>query len=90
MFFFSLVTSSVVPESIRWHLLHGNFTEAEAVVKRTVTFNNLPFPRAVFDQIKNESTKQACSSTEQRKATIIDIFRSPALRKISLMLSVMW
>ena len=81
---------SIVPESLRWHLLYNNFTQAEAIVEQTATFNKLPFPRKLFDEIKVNSVKQTTLPTKRRKAGIFDVFASPELRKITFTLSTIW
>ena len=81
---------SIVPESLRWHLVYNNFTQAEKIIKRTVTFNNLSFPHKLFDKIKCDSMKKDTLSTQNRKANLLDVFRSSELRKNTLILSAMW
>ena len=88
LFFFSL--TSIIPESIRWHLLHGHFKKAEATVRKIVKVNKLQYPEELFEQIKQQSTKEiSCPNTKQ-KVNMLDLYRSSSLRKLTIILTIVW
>ena len=67
--------------------MQKNFHEANAIIQRTVTFNKLDFPKELFDRIMKDDEKD---EKREHKGNIIDIFRSPKLRKISFVLFLGW
>ena len=67
--------------------MHKNFREANAIIQRTVTFNKLDFPKELFDRIRNDDQKH---EQQEHKGNIIDVFKSPKLRKISCILMLSW
>ena len=78
-----------LPESFRWLAARKRFNKAEAVVTRIVKFNDLEFPRDIFDDMaeKNKSEEKTATS---KKYTIIDLFRFRVLRKRSVILAWIW
>ena len=85
-----LIFFSFVPESLRWHVVDMNFHQAESIIKRTVSFNKSPFPRKLFDEVKRNSIKESHLPTRRKKANILDVFKSPKLRRITFILSIVW
>jgi hypothetical protein len=78
-----------VPESLRWNIVQKNFSEAEAIIKRTIAFNKLTFPEKLFNEIKNDAFKEKYMQ-EEHKGNVLDVFKSPKLRKITFILFLAW
>ncbi|XP_028407608.1 organic cation transporter protein-like isoform X1 [Dendronephthya gigantea] len=76
------------PESFRWLITQKKFDKAEQVVTRIVKFNNLEFPREIFDDVVEKSKTEKI--TVVKKYTIIDTFRYRVLRKRSIILAWIW
>lgn len=79
----------VVPESLRWLLLRGRFNEAELVGKRFSFVNKLEFPKELFERIKEEMSADD-PTRMTRQYGFMDIFSEPNIRKISLIMFLIW
>ncbi|XP_028417308.1 uncharacterized protein LOC114541706 [Dendronephthya gigantea] len=81
----------VLPESFRWLLTKNRFEDAERIIEKITSFNDLPFPREEFDKVADNSNKFGVKkSVDEKNYSIIDIFRSSVLRKRSLILAFVW
>ena len=81
-----------MPESLRWLLLKKKFKKAEAVTKRMVDFNNLPFPYEEFNEIKESSAKKPehCKEKSAHKAGFTDLMKNRVLRNRTFILATTW
>jgi hypothetical protein len=79
---------SFVPESLRWLIVCKQFDKVEKIVHRIVSFNNLPYPEQVMQGIKNNSSQY--QTTPGQKATVLDLFKSPLLRRRTFTLIIIW
>ena len=81
-----------MPESLRWLLLKKKFKQAEAVIKRVVNFNNLPFPHEEFNEIKESSAKESDHPQQKaaHKAGFTDLMKNRILRKRTMILAIVW
>ncbi|XP_046670851.1 organic cation transporter protein-like isoform X2 [Homalodisca vitripennis] len=77
----------VLPESPRWLLATGQTERTVRVLEDAARFNKIKLPSNI-DKI----LKQAAPSDSETgsKSGIIDLFRTPAIRRISLILYVVW
>ena len=82
-------SSRFLPESFRWLIAQKRFDKAEAVVTKIVKFNDLEFPRDIFDDVV-EKNKTEEKNPASNKYTIIDLFRFRVLRKRSVILAWIW
>ena len=78
-----------IPESLRWNIVQKNFNEAEEIIKRIIQFNQLTFPQKLFDEIKNNAFEKTSELVES-KENMLDVFKSPKLRKITFILFIAW
>lgn len=82
---------SFLPESFRWLLTKNRFDDAERVLERISSFNDLPFPREEFNSVVDNSNKAGKKTDNAEKSySIIDIFRSRVLRKRSIIVGFIW
>ena len=84
----TIANFSWFPESPRWLASHHRLDEARAVVRRIATFN-----KQNPDQLQHLlSTEEVPRKTgnDRRKANILDLFRTPTLRKRTLVSCTMW
>ena len=88
-FKFSRFCFRFLPESFRWLVAQKRFDKAEEVVTRIVKFNDLEFPRNIFDDMVDKNKSEEKTPTSQ-KYTIIDLFRFRVLRKRSVILAWIW
>ncbi|XP_013779603.1 organic cation transporter protein-like [Limulus polyphemus] len=82
----------LIPESPRWLLSQEKMEKAEEVVKKLMKINkkecaDLP---AALQQIVNKSKKKVENDEKKRHANMLDLLRTPGLRKNSLVLFFIW
>ncbi|XP_064610888.1 organic cation transporter protein-like [Liolophura sinensis] len=78
----------VLPESLRWLLLKKKFLKAEKLVKTLVKYNKLDYPEAAMIQVRLQVV--AASDTKTNSYTVLDLVRTPTIRRRSLILSFTW
>uniref|UniRef100_U5ETI5 Putative synaptic vesicle transporter svop n=1 Tax=Corethrella appendiculata TaxID=1370023 RepID=U5ETI5_9DIPT len=81
------------PESARWLISNNRTTEAIVWIKKVAKFNKVEVPSEVLDKLVEEEKAAAESSENNKdepKASIIDLFRYPNLRKRSLIIFFAW
>ncbi|XP_034941368.1 organic cation transporter protein [Chelonus insularis] len=76
-----------IPESARWLLTKGKHEEAKNLLQKAAKENGIDIPRETLDCLLHETTE--CNSNNNR-ATLFDLFRSPNLRKKSILLFFNW
>ncbi|XP_063233832.1 organic cation transporter protein-like isoform X2 [Bacillus rossius redtenbacheri] len=77
----------VLPESPRWLLEMGRKDEVMAILQEAARVNQRPLP-ANTDKIFQQMMEAKRPGEE--KAGVLDLFRTPHMRKISLVLYVIW
>ncbi|KAL5018760.1 hypothetical protein ScPMuIL_004482 [Solemya velum] len=83
-----LGTFFIIPESPRWFLAIGKFTDSEAAVKEMISCNarTVTDVTSLFDRMQRTVMK----FTHPRRHTYIDLFRTRAFAKSSFVLAFMW
>ncbi|CAH6777537.1 Slc22a13 [Phodopus roborovskii] len=72
----------VLPESARWLLSQGRIEEAKQLVQKAASVNRRPLSPELLSQLALEKTGPA--------GNILDLFRHPHLRKVTLILVAVW
>ena len=72
-----------IPESFRWYYGHDRIGEAERVIKYVSEVNRHPTPDMSFMEEMKVPTKD-------RKYTVLDLFRTRFLVKVTLLLAFNW
>ncbi|XP_028413363.1 organic cation transporter protein-like [Dendronephthya gigantea] len=88
--FIQLLLLCFVPESIRWLIVHKRFDKVENVVRRIVHFNKLPYPEEIMRKIGELDFQDGLKSRHDRKANVLDLYRTPSLRMKSFILIIVW
>ena len=71
-------------------MLHGHFEKAEKVVRRITQANKLDFPEETFEKVKNQSQMALSDVKTKNIGSIFDVYREPSLRKVSIILTIVW
>ena len=87
----------VVPESLVWLIAKGRLTEAEKILERAATVNGkqLP-PRCLHGDGEADGVKVSRRNSEetppntQKTYTVLDLVRTPNLRRITFCISGLW
>ncbi|XP_048451757.1 solute carrier family 22 member 13b [Rhincodon typus] len=72
----------VLPESARWLITKGQYEAAKKYVMNAAVINKRVAPETLFDKLVTEK--------EVQKASILDLFKTSKLRRITLILISIW
>ncbi|XP_075227145.1 organic cation transporter protein-like isoform X2 [Lycorma delicatula] len=78
----------ILPESPRWLLTMGRVEETFEVLEEAARVNKITLPANTHKLLKQSISK--VESTEAPKVGLGDLFRTPRIRKISLVLYIVW
>ncbi|KRZ69802.1 Organic cation transporter 1 [Trichinella papuae] len=91
-----IVTSApsvvIIPESPRWLVLKKRYSQATDILVRAARFNR----RSVCRQDIYEKCRQVGAAEQEQQAsfeskpTVLDLFRTPNLRKIAILITYIW
>ena len=82
----SLLTR-VIPESFRWHLSHDRKETAHEILKKVAKTNKKPY--VTIEQLQDLSLGDTKEKGD-RKYTILDIFKSKYLIRVTFLMSFPW
>lgn len=78
----------ILPESPRWLLARGRIDESVAILEKAAKINGRPTEG--IRQTLEQAHREAAGSGQQKKNSIMDLFRSPNLRMKSLVMFFDW
>ncbi|XP_045450926.1 beta-alanine transporter-like [Melitaea cinxia] len=83
-----------MPESPRWLLARGQFEKAEAILKNMARINGKSLPANYMVHLRrkyeSDKLKQDLEKEKSRKYGIMDLFRTPNLRKKTIIITFIW
>ncbi|XP_028174631.1 carcinine transporter-like, partial [Ostrinia furnacalis] len=83
-----------MPESPRWLLARGQFEKAEAILKNMARINGKSLPANYMVHLRrkyeSDKLKQDIEREKSRKYGILDLFRTPNLRKKTIIITFIW
>ncbi|XP_077127967.1 solute carrier family 22 member 13-like [Ranitomeya variabilis] len=71
-----------LPESPRWLLTKGKNEKAKNLLQKAATFNRRTLPEDLLTQLQEEK--------QMKSGSMVDMFRLPSLRRITLVMSFIW
>lgn len=77
-----------VPESARWLILNNKVDEAKKVIQKAAKVNKVNIPNEQLDSLLRTDSKSV--DPNEKRATVLDIFRHSNLRKKSLVIFFDW
>ncbi|XP_063600926.1 organic cation transporter protein-like [Penaeus indicus] len=86
--FYKYNLMKALPESARWLLSRGRVDRTVAILKTVARVNRKPLTPAVIQGFKDFGEKQRKAS--HQKVTVLDLFKTPILRKRYIVLIIMW
>ncbi|XP_014365022.2 beta-alanine transporter [Papilio machaon] len=83
-----------MPESPRWLLARGQFEKAEIILKKMARMNGKSLPANYMVHLRrkyeSDKLKQDLEKEKSRKYGILDLFRTPNLRKKTIIITFIW
>ncbi|CAG9561459.1 unnamed protein product [Danaus chrysippus] len=83
-----------MPESPRWLLARGQFEKAEVILKKMARINGKSLPANYMVHLRrkyeSDKLKQDLEKEKSRKYGILDLFRTPNLRKKTIIITFIW
>ncbi|XP_038223526.1 beta-alanine transporter [Zerene cesonia] len=83
-----------MPESPRWLLARGQFEKAEVILKKMARINGKSLPKNYMVHLRrkyeSDKLKQDLEKEKSRKYGILDLFRTPNLRKKTIIITFIW
>ncbi|KAG7295702.1 hypothetical protein JYU34_021991 [Plutella xylostella] len=90
-FALALATPYVVPESARWLVSQGKIDKALVILKKFERINKTKIPEKVLSDFTESSLKTLKENeAEDRTYSVLDLFRTPRLRRNSILLIIIW
>lgn len=89
----SCVAHWILPESARWLLSQGRVGETVEILKKIARVNGRTIPDQVLDDLQKsakQETESASKDDEQKTASVLDLFRTPRLRKTTIAICLLW
>ncbi|XP_047479654.1 solute carrier family 22 member 3-like isoform X2 [Penaeus chinensis] len=86
--FLTIVFLWALPESARWLLSRGRVDRTVTILKTVARVNRKPLTPAVIQGFQDFGEKQRKAS--HQKVTVLDLFKTPILRKRFIVLIIMW
>ncbi|XP_026734629.1 organic cation transporter protein-like [Trichoplusia ni] len=90
-FALAIATPWLVPESARWLVSQGKIDKALTIMKKFERINKTKIPEKVLSDFTESSLKTIKESeAECRTYSVLDLFKTPRLRRNAILLIVIW
>ncbi|XP_041463612.1 solute carrier family 22 member 13-like [Lytechinus variegatus] len=79
-----------VPESVRWQISKGRYKQAQETVRRVAEINKVKLEDDFFYKHNIYKSKETGTLEKTRDPNLSDLFRTPILRKRTIVLIIVW
>lgn len=86
----AIFTPWLIPESARWLVSQGKIERAIGILKRFERVNGKQIEPAVYQDFRSSCVRMQQEEAEHSNYSILDLFKTPRLRNITLLLIVIW
>ncbi|XP_055911752.1 solute carrier family 22 member 13-like [Eupeodes corollae] len=86
----AVLTPFLVPESARWLVSQGRFEESITILKKLERVNGKKLSPQVYEDFRSSCHKMQQEETSHNSYSVLDLFKTPRLRRITLLLIVIW
>lgn len=85
-----VVVPFILPESCRWLISKGEGDKSVKVMKKIAKMNKKEVPDRVYDAVLKMCLKQKQLNESMPSYTYLDLFRTPNMRKITILISILY
>ncbi|KAJ8676288.1 hypothetical protein QAD02_012075 [Eretmocerus hayati] len=86
----ALAAPWLVPESARWLVSQGKFERALTILSKFERINGTKIPDKVYKNFQETCAKIRKEQEAEKSYSVIDLFRTPRLRKITILMVLIW
>ncbi|XP_022122025.2 carcinine transporter [Pieris rapae] len=86
----SILTPFIVPESARWLISQGRIDEALTIIQKCERINKKKIPDAIIKEFRDTAKEIAKAEEEFKNYSFLDLFKTPRLRRQTILLVVIW
>ncbi|XP_011305803.1 organic cation transporter protein [Fopius arisanus] len=86
----AIATPWFVPESARWLVSMGQVDKAVEILKKFERINGTRVPASVYRRFKESCERARKAEEAENGYSVIDLFKSPRLRRITILLIIIW
>ncbi|KAL1459246.1 hypothetical protein WDU94_011251 [Cyamophila willieti] len=85
-----VVIGLIVPESARWLLSQGRVDQTISIMRRFEKMNNKHVDEKIYERLKKTCQILKSQEKDQKRYSVLDLFRSARLRNVTCLLIVIW
>uniref|UniRef100_A0A7G3AZ84 Putative synaptic vesicle transporter svop n=1 Tax=Lutzomyia longipalpis TaxID=7200 RepID=A0A7G3AZ84_LUTLO len=86
----SILTPFIVPESARWLVSQGKIESAIRILKKFEKVNGTEVSPQIYKDFEDSCAKIQEEESKTEAYSVLDLFRTPRLRKITILLVIIW
>ncbi|XP_061727789.1 carcinine transporter-like isoform X2 [Cydia pomonella] len=86
----AVFTPCLVPESARWLISQGRIEESIKILQKCGKVNGKKLPDDIIKEFRETAAELAKSEQEVKNYSALDLFKTPRLRKHSILLVLIW
>lgn len=86
----AVFTPWVIPESARWLVSQGKIERAVGILKRFERINGKTIKPEIYQEFTSSCVKIQAEEAENNNYSILDLFKTPRLRNITILLILIW
>ncbi|KAF5290612.1 hypothetical protein FQR65_LT01902 [Abscondita terminalis] len=86
----AILTPWCVPESARWLVSQGEIDKSITILKKFERINGTKVEESIYNKFRNSCYKEQLKEESSKSYSVIDLFKTPRLRKITLLMIVIW
>ncbi|KAF5281004.1 hypothetical protein FQA39_LY05209 [Lamprigera yunnana] len=86
----AVLTPWCVPESARWLVSQGQIEKSINVLRKFAKINGTKVEERIYNEFRDSCYKVHKNEENSKTHSVIDLFKTPRLRKITLLLILIW
>ncbi|VEN47358.1 unnamed protein product [Callosobruchus maculatus] len=86
----AVFTPWLVPESARWLVSQGETDKAISILRKFERINRSKVSESTYQKFRDSCMRAKKLEEEDKTYSVLDLFRTPRLRKITLIMVVLW